>query len=236
MGLPEHWREWLGSFEARDLAGSDVFITATAPSAQLDILDGENEALRRRAQQVYTGLLIATSGIRVHHGRSLTGAVRGSEADLRQSQALDLVYSVVGTSRAPAVSPGHLTHAVEVARGLAAIQRLEGTPEYGDCGRLKRALNALYACLGSRHLDHRLHQAVRVLEALMSAGEENFRAVMKRRAARLLGDAPEIAGWPDALYQIRNKVEHMYGPIRAVQLAKLIGPDEPQSAALVLFA
>lgn len=232
VGLPTHWREWLGAIEARDLDAGDLFITATAPSARPEVLDGENEMLRHRARRHMTGLWIVTPGLRITHARDLSGAAHKGDVDLRATQQLDMVFCSPGTPAGAVVGRPQLGDAAAVARGLDQTRRLAGTEGYGDFARVRRALNALYNCIRSPQLDHRLHQAVRVLEALLVPGKGATGDHLAKRAPRFLGSEPRYTELLRTLYTLRSKVEHLYGPVAAVRLAL---PGEPAPDELTAF-
>lgn len=43
--VPTHWREWLGSIRADQVASSNLFFVSKLRSATPSILDGENQSL-----------------------------------------------------------------------------------------------------------------------------------------------------------------------------------------------
>ncbi len=237
LTIPEHWSRSLGSFALDALEDADLHITAFGPSSSPEILDDENERLRSRVEHVYAGLLLGVPGIRILHGRSMTGAHRPQrEIDLRSTHQLNQVYQVVGAARESRVGARHLRLAYEIGEGLRGQRRAERRDDFGDFARFKRCISAMYACIESQTLAYRLHQAVRVVEGLMGAGHEHFNHAHASRLKRhVLSDAPDRHDLPYTLYTIRSKVEHLYGESTAVQEAKLLSAPDPQ-AAYVYFA
>ncbi len=237
IAIPEHWTTSLGTFAVNALAEADVHITAFAASTAPEILDEENERLRSRVEHVYAGLLLGTPGVRVLYGRSMTGAHRPDrEVDLRSTHQLNQVYQVVGFPRDARILPIHIRQAYEIGEGLREQRRAERRDGFGDFARLKRCISAMYACIESRTLAHRLHQAVRVVEGVMGAGHEHFNSAHTPRLKRhVLRDWQKLHALPYTLYTIRSKVEHLYGEVAAVMEANLIDDLEPR-AAYVHFA
>lgn len=230
--VPAHWKSWLGSNELEELAEADVHITAVAPSNAPEILDEENERLLAAVQHVYAGLLIGTPGVRVFYGRSLTGAHRPVEGiDLRSTQRLNTVNNVVGSSQSTVIADGHLRLAHQIGERLRWMRRAEMRDGFGDFGRLKRCISALFSSIESPRLDHRLHQAVRVIEGVTGAGKEDFRRnQMPRLLAHILCDEPRLTALPGTLYTLRSKVEHLYGASTAVIAAGLARAGEERDA------
>ncbi len=237
ISVPEHWTASLGTFALSALADADVHITAFAPSKTLELLDQENERLRSRVQHVYSGLLLGTPGIRVLHGRSLTGSHHpDGDFDLRSTYQLNNVYHVVGASRDTRIEAKHLRLAHEIGEGLRGQRSSENAQGHGDFGRFKRCISAMYSCVESRTLTHRLHQAVRVIEGIMGAGNERFSdAHIPRIKNHLLLGASDLLALPRTLYTLRSKVEHLYGEEAAVRLAELLDTPDPK-ASYVRFA
>lgn len=220
VGLPEHRREWLGSLVADHLKSADLFLVATVPAEQPTINNHENRRLALRVRRYYAGLLIATPGLRVSEARFLGGAVRRQGVDVQETQLLDRVHTPLGTPRGWTIELPHLRHAAVVARGLAAIRALEHREGYGDFARLRRALQACFRMAHSRELDHRLHQAARVIEAL-TIPPDNQKGTTKIVAARgsiFLG-GPDHEAILRMIYILRSKVEHLHGPVAAARVA-----------------
>lgn len=235
--IPDHWTRSLGSFALASLAEADVHITAVAPAKASEVLDEENERLRSRVEHVYAGLLIGTPGVRVLYGRSLTGAHRpNDEIDLRSTYQLLNVNDVLGTSREMVLEAKHFRQAHHLGERLRQQRRAENRDGHGDFGRIKRCISALYSCVESNRLDHRLHQAVRVIEGIMGAGHEDFgKAHVPRLREHVLSDAPEALELPTTLYKLRSKIEHLWGATAAVVAADL-APAGAVREAFVRFS
>jgi hypothetical protein len=230
--VPEHWTAWLGSFAIEDLAEADVHITAFGRSETLDELNLENRRLASKVQHLYAGLLISTPGLQMTYGRMLSGAHRADRGiDVRQSQQQNNVYRVLGTNAATVLTAGHFARAHRLGECLREQRRREGRDGIGDFGRLNRCIRAMYSCVESRNLEHRLHQAVRVVEGLLGSGKEEFGDHhLPRIVEYVLADCPDLHELPRTLYTLRSKVEHLYGAGAAVVAAKLAKKDEERSA------
>lgn len=236
VGLPDHWREPLGSIECRRLEAADLFITTTRSLTWPAKEEEPRERLDRRTLRFYTALIIAVPGLKVTHARLLGGEFRDGVLTLDRTAMFPQTNSVAGTPASAHVGLAHLKDVSAVARGSAAVRRLGGTPEVGDFRRLKRAVHALRSCVESPYLDHRLHQAIRVLEALLAPGKGATGKAMATRASKLLGDMEWHSDLIQKLYTLRSKVEHLYGPAEAIRLAWRDSPPADDRAGYVHFA
>jgi len=58
--FPADWKEWLGSIRTEDVESSNLFLMSKRPSAQPDVLDGENNELKHLVSLFYVGLLLSS--------------------------------------------------------------------------------------------------------------------------------------------------------------------------------
>src|SRR5581483_6835167 len=55
FGVPEHWRQWLGSIRVEEVEACELFIASKLASATPDVLDGETIQLNNRVWDFYRG-------------------------------------------------------------------------------------------------------------------------------------------------------------------------------------
>src|SRR5437879_1688216 len=55
--VPDYWREWIGSIDARQVESAGLVILAKAPARAPDVLDDETEVLEHRVGALYWALL-----------------------------------------------------------------------------------------------------------------------------------------------------------------------------------
>jgi hypothetical protein len=56
--IDTQWEAWLGTLRTDVLRDSNLLVLASAPSGRPDLLDGENEGLRRRVVRVLHGIFM----------------------------------------------------------------------------------------------------------------------------------------------------------------------------------
>ena len=102
--VPSHWREWLGSIRADQVAGSNLFLVSKLASDTPGVLDGENQLLQRRVQHFYVGLLLSVMFSPSHKPVGQTGARLDGVTDIRQQMDLELPASQVFRPYPPVVA------------------------------------------------------------------------------------------------------------------------------------
>jgi hypothetical protein len=224
IGVPDHWREWLGSFRIRALTDADCFLLATAPSTAPAILDGENEALSDAVHRFYFGLLLSAPFVAHGKGMKLSGAHREGGIDVRSAQDYDMVYEPAGCPNWP-VQAVHFQEAARIAERLLVAQSL------GAHHRMWRITHAFYAGLRSAEAGIRVHQFVRCIEGCILPETGKTRKQFRSRTPLFLAGAhdSEHVDLLGRLFDIRSSVEHLHGP-----MATVVG-DTEEARLEVLF-
>ncbi|EEF27717.1 conserved hypothetical protein [Ricinus communis] len=206
FGLERHWREWIGTVRADQIAKAQLVLLAKCPSTTTNILDGENQVLMESIGRFYQGLQLAVPIWVDGEVVRLTGANRGGAVDVRQ----------VSTVTSPA--PIHYGHADLV--GIEALRRasdlvpiLNGFPK-GEYLRLCRVLNAYFSGIAENDLRERLHQFCRCIEGLILADPGQTTKQFKSRTELFVG--PRLHAFMGNLYLNRSAVEHMNDPVLTV--------------------
>ena len=197
-GALRTWEAQLGTIHRSELDECRLFLWALRPSKAPEILDGENEVLRRQVYQLYLGLMLSVPYF--HHGRmtSLTGAATDA-ATVRSLTWYSPTFYTVGSPLAP-LTTERIRDAHVIARALIAHPR---TPS----NRMVRALRTFRQATESPELDIRLHQFVRVIEAFLDPDDARS---FGRRFAYLNGGRGELA--MRECYETRSAIEHLRGP------------------------
>lgn len=203
FGLDDTWREWIGSIRSKSIDRCNLFLVATLPSKTPDILDGENQQLTNRLNGLFYGLLF--QGIPDHiKGYTLTGARRGEEVGIRSMSELREHFH------------SHPTERVEISAATCHVAKRfmlgnEALVDSKDFARLKRGIRAVVRGIREGHVEDRIHEYVRALEALV---KPEIGASTRQFVHRCM----TFAGVNDATkqiledgYAIRSAVEHMHG-------------------------
>jgi hypothetical protein len=228
--MPPLWQDWLGSLAVERIGSASLVLTVTAPTTRPDVLDHENQQLQQQLEAIRAGLMIATHGLDVAEAQLLTGVRHRGEVDIRSSSTLARTFSIAGTPATP-ICVAQLQLAVRVARGLRTLSTDGARSDPGGAyGRLLRGINALYRAAEAPMLDVRLHQAVRVIEAIaMPIGKGNGAVSLASRERLFIGGGEKFPKHLNTLYQLRSKVEHMQDMEKAaleIWKSETLRPDE----------
>jgi len=201
----EDWAEWLGSIVLNELKDDGLLFYATGPSANPEVLDHENEALRRRVNLVLSGLLIL--GVpRFMRGIVLVGARTEERLAIRQYTAITDIRETFGQERF-GVDVAVMRRALYIGDRLQEIQTAVGR----RWGRLGRAVSALLkANKEENERGERFHQLVRSIEGLI---RPRIMRTAQDFAHRGQTFALAKAGTPALLRQIfdlRSQIEHLH--------------------------
>lgn len=233
-----HWREWLGSLALDEMNEGGLAVYVTAAAQHPEVLDGENEALKTRADDLINGLML--QGVPTFaQGFSMTGAHVGGEIRIRQQGKLRHVEPTWGLQGTFLVGVRELKRAVWLAQRLRCLQD-EKREEWGRLLRATRTL--LEANRESNEHGERLHQFVRSVDALVKAPPgENRRKFCHRGQTFVIPSAPARAVLAE-LYDVRSAVEHLNVPTEPVpgstkaQQIVLVNQRTRQADALARFS
>jgi hypothetical protein len=121
LALDGNWKEWIGTVREEAFRHANLVIVAKTLSSQGEILDSENEKLKRKVFWLYQALLLSAS-VRVFDVVFLlTGAYRESGPEVRQLTEPPAALSIPGAP-VDEVTPAVLRIA---ARFVSAITELE---------------------------------------------------------------------------------------------------------------
>jgi hypothetical protein len=208
LQFADHWKTWIGSISARQLAQANMFIFAEKSSSNLGVLDQENQTLQKKVSYLFYGLLL--SGVpQYDKGFLFTGANESGEPEVRQFGELDDYVQTSGNERLSKIDLVKLKGAT-VSMGM--IQKLSDR-ELSE--RLTRGFSSLLRAVKEREGPERLHLYVRALEAVVhpeigrSARQFVHRCLTFVRVdGHRMDKAREVL---DDAYEIRSQVEHQNG-------------------------
>lgn len=196
------WQQWLGSIRSEELAGSNLFLVAKQHSDRPSILDDENQALLKKVDRLFYGILL--QGIpEYRNAYRFTGANVGGTHQVRNFGTLNRYFRTEG-SKKPKVGPALCKLAKVAMDGLVAV---EIDPEFK---RLKRGIAALLRGIRERYAEDRIHEFVRALEALIKPQiAKTTRQFIHRCQIFAMANAANAKVLQEC-YDLRNKVEHMH--------------------------
>lgn len=201
FSLDDNWRQWVGSVRERAMRGANLFLIAAKPSAQVAVLDDENERLKAQVLRLYQALLLSAT-VRVFDTVFLlTGAHRDSGPALRQLMEPPAPLSIPGTY-ADEVSPTILRTAAGLVSAIAELEAIGGFKRIGRVyGIFQRAL---------QNPDHveRFHQFCRCIEGFILPDIAKTTSQFQSRTELFIGGRHH--GMMRRLYEIRSQVEHLH--------------------------
>lgn len=202
--VPEQWSTWLGSIRSGQLEDCNVFLLSKAPSADLGVLDGENQRLQYLASTFYSGLLLASRFAPAHRPVSLTGSRQGDVLDIRQQR--DFETPVPCAYRFyPEVLPSEFILAARLAEAIIDIPAASIS---GGHWRLFRVLHVYLAARTEHDPLERLHQYCRCIEGLIGADAGRSKRQFKSRTELFIG--PNHQDLMGEIYDVRSDVEHLH--------------------------
>jgi len=180
-----------------------LFLWALKPSQSPEILDQENEDLRREAYRLYLGLLVAVPFFSSGRLTSLTGANSDGVPRVRSLSTYQRTFFTLGAPT-PAVTIQRANLAARLAAALKQHDHIDGH------GRFVRALRTFREACESGNLDQRLHQFVRCMEGFVAPPFKQSGVQFAKRLKRLC--AGRASRQLRDLYTIRGGIEHLHGP------------------------
>jgi hypothetical protein len=206
-GLPDGaldtWQESIGRFHRDELDETSLFLWATGLSVAPEVLDQENEDLKRSVYRFYLGLLVAVPYLSSGRLTSLTGANADGVARVRSLTTYPRTYFTLG-----APTPRITMSRIKLAATLAHAIKVHDE----KCGqsRFTRCLRTFREAMESPYLDQRLHQFVRCAEGFaVPPFKQSGKQFAKRLKRVCAGSAQRQI---EQMYTIRGGIEHLHGP------------------------
>lgn len=202
--VPSQWREWLGSFRTDEVAGSNLFLVSKLASATPGVLDGENQALKRRVNHFYVGLLLSAMFSPSHKPVMLTGERQDGAIGIREQSTLDLPAPQVFRPY-PALVSDDILRAAQLGQMLDAMDP-ESVP--GGLWRFFRTLNIYVKTRSIGQILDQIHQYCRCIDGLILPSIGKTKKHFKSRTELFIGQGHhDLMG---ALYEVRSHVEHLH--------------------------
>jgi hypothetical protein len=206
--LPEHpfdldnrWRDWIGKIRADQVDRCNFFLLAVKASTRPEVLDDENEMLRKRLHRLLYGLLL--QGIPDHvDGFVLSGARVSEETMIRQFSELRDFYHSNPPHRVK-LNESTCRTAKTFEEGYRAIEKSTANE------RVKRGMSALARAISEPTLEERIHQYARALEALIKPEISKSTSQFTHRCQTFALASTGAKQILEECYEIRSAVEHM---------------------------
>lgn len=150
IGLPPHWREWMGSIRTDLLHNDNLWLVGKMASSKPETIDEETQSLSKVVSTLFLGLH-TTIPLEFEIAFILTGANIGGRLDVRQFDQYPYYFHSWGV-RGVSVSDGIVAQAKAVMSGLNLL--------FDDSRvmRIRRGFNAFWQGLRERYGEDRLHQ------------------------------------------------------------------------------
>jgi hypothetical protein len=204
FGMPEHWRQWLGSIRSGEVEDCNLFLLAKMPSGTPDILDDENARLENAAWRFYAGLLLASTFASAHKPIMLTGTRQDGKTDIRRQQDMECPIPCV-FRRYPPISASEIRMAAKLAEGISALAKAHLS---GGHWRLFRTLSLYVETRSTTDILERLHQYCRCIDGLILPDPGDTKKQFKSRSELFVG--PRHHDLFGKMYDIRSAVEHLH--------------------------
>lgn len=220
VDLEQHWKQSLGSFVANALKIGGLALYVATPSQHPENLDGENEELRQRCEDVLHGLLL--QGVPVfERSMSFCGANVGGQIQVRQYAEGRELHD---TFEAPDFVPdlAAIRRAVRFAQRLRVMQ----DPKERQWGRLLRSTRVLLNGNRVRNVHgERFHQFTRVLDGLAKTEKGAGARQFAHRIQTFAVASQETRDTLLEMYEARGKVEHVHDFLEAIVLPNTASVD-----------
>lgn len=156
--LPEHWREWLDSLRAEDVASCNLFLLAKSPSDRPEVLDGENQRLSAVVGDWFMGLMLETDFATSDALFIASGSRKDGEVDVREFGPIAPPMPSVVFSRSP-ISADQLRRAARFGESLKLARELGGKGNW----RILRCLAIYREARCEGNILDRIHQFTRCI-------------------------------------------------------------------------
>ncbi len=203
LGLPAHWREWIGSIRAEEIEGCNLVLLAKMPSSSPEVLDGENQLLKTRVWTFYRGLLLASTFTPAHPPILFSGSRENGSFGVRECSTLEIPSLNIFRFYQPI-----LAHDVARAAALAHYIRQLALLPANSTWRVFRAF-AVYCDARMKHdLLDGLHQYCRCIDGLILSEPGKGKEQFKSRTTLFIG--PSNHDLMGEIYAARSDVEHLH--------------------------
>jgi hypothetical protein len=194
------WKDLLGSDREKRLSKSNFLILVTRPSIVPGVLNQENEELKNIALYILYSVIL--QGLPDNDGGLLlTGAKDKDEVKVRQvARIIDIICS--DWLRSYMIEDRNIRNALPSAYNFAYIY--ERTDIYR---RIKRGIHAWIRAISEKLLEERLHQSVRLLDAIIKLKRTEGLKSFAKRCCWLTGISEGTAF--EQIYELRSGAEHM---------------------------
>lgn len=210
MSFEDHWKEWLGTIQVKDIEDSNFYVLKVRDSDNPQILDRENLELIEDLRLFYQALLIAVPYISHSKVTILSGADNYGNIEIRRKISISEAYSPIGCI-GKTLNRKTIQVILEIVDSLV---KLRVTNEYQN-RRIWRILNAYTTGMQSKANENRLHQFVRCIEGFVLPRQGSSTRDMKHRTKLFLGHGFEDR--IDRIYKLRSAIEHLHDPYKEIQ-------------------
>ena len=203
LDMPGHWREWLGTMRVEDIEASTLILVSRQKSRNPKVLDGENQALKRKVGRWLTALQLVCPLDTFEDPIQASGCLLGGELDVREVGTLQRCHdSLIGPRTEVTVE-----QLVDAAGIVAVLEHLMATPG-PHLWRLMRCLEIYQQARTLSDPMDRIHQFARCVEGLLATSTGNSKARFKSRTELFIGPGHhELMG---TIFDIRSEVEHLH--------------------------
>jgi hypothetical protein len=201
IALDGNWKEWIGSVRERTLRNANLILVAKMPSLAADILDSENEYLKREVYLLFQAILLSASVPIYDKPVIVTGAHRNGRAEMRQLADVPPPLSLPGGPR-DQITPAVLATAVTLRKALADLEAK------GGFKRLGRLYSIHQRALQNPEPIERIHQFCRSIEGFILPVIAKTTRQFKSRTELFVG--PGHHDLMGRLYEMRSLVEHLH--------------------------
>jgi hypothetical protein len=203
FSLNAAWREWLGTIQADRLAASTLVILAHRASANVGVIDTENQALTEQCLSMLYALFLAD----VFHydsGLILSGSNDDGDVRVRQVSRLDTFILPNGVTRIR-IDESMIRRASIIAEGIRDIHT-SGSHHV----RLRQGFHACREGLTEFYGAERLHQFVRAVEGVVKPKIGVTKKQFIDRGQVFAGNSAAAISVLRQLYELRSLAEHLH--------------------------
>jgi hypothetical protein len=199
FAIPDHWKSWIGTIRSDKIVGSNLFAVSVQDATDPDVLNAENHSLRLMMERLYPSLMLSGFTSVLDDPVILTGSFARQSLDVRQ----------LSQPRKPA-NVGYYRIARQNSIDFRIAENIYNALESVDHEIRYREVSVLSTYFSARSTEYmveRIHQYLRVIEALLIPRIGRTKRDIRSRIELLVGEG--YGDMFDEIFDIRSNVEHM---------------------------
>ncbi len=203
IDISDEWKSTVGSFISDKITGANFILMNSLVSENPNILDHENEELRKQMDYFYTGIMISNRFFKHPRGYFIGGSKYDDRIELRDLREWERIQILHGTKMTP-LRKRELKEASKIYTSLVKLYSTEGYRS------IKRGLMAFVGATTSHKHEERLQGFARSIEGFILPSHSRGKKQFSDRCRIFVG--PRNIEDMKTVYLLRSKIIHMGDP------------------------